>query len=548
MKKVIALVLAFAMVFCLCACGSSSSSTSTASTATEAAPVEQDDSIIEQETAQADTLAEKVVVQIDELDDFGPFQGTTGDGVSKGIQYEVYQTLANANSFGGEIVPIMMKGYEQIDDTTYEITLEEGIYDSNGNSITASDVQFSIEKYREQGETSDTDYIVEVEVVSDYVVRYHMTEDAPVNAFTMVASNLHIVSQASYEASEDGMATDPVGSGPYKVTKYVTGSEIVLEADENYWEPAELRDASNEMQNVKVIDCVVLSESSQIAMALQTGSADISESVNAQDLASFTSGQYADGHGVYSMPMTSTYTLTMNASSDSPLHDANLRKAVCLAIDSDFVAGAVNGGNNVVSYVMGGPTYGDYSDAMADCYPGYDVEAAKAALAESEYPNGCTLSLAYISGNSAVEDIGVILQAYLAEIGVTLELNGLPFPSYLAAEGDSTQWDFCVANFSNSTAALVNVWNNYFSSSANNGMSKNFVDDEQLQTLLTTACTEATHTEENVVALWNYIMENYWVYALYVPMRNYVYNSNLISGFAFNSTNTVVPGACTYVG
>ena len=54
------------------------------------------------------------------------------------------------------------------------------------------------------------------------------------------------------------------------------------------------------------------------------------------------------------------------------------------------------------------------------------------------------------------------------------------------------------------------------------------------------------YTDENMDALWKYIMDHNLMYALNLPMLNFVYNSDLITGFGFNHMGSVVPGACTY--
>ena len=548
MKRLTALLMALLLVVSLAACGGSGET----SKETDApAPAEtQNEEVANVEVEQASAQAEKITVQIAKLDDFGPFIGTFGDGLESNgsIMLEIYQTLASRNNFGEELKNVLMESYEAVDEWTYDVTLYDGIYDSAGNSIKASDVKFSFEKYKEYGESNlATKNLGEVEVVSDLVVRIHVVEGSCAGTFERILCDLRIVSEKSFNESPDAMATTAVGSGPYKLEKFVSGSQLVLVANDNYWCPEEMRDASVEMQNVKVIDCQVLTESAQIAMALQTGAVDISQNVNTQDLPSFKEGgQYAEGMGVYSKPSNAANVLMFNCSADSPLQDENLRKAVMYAIDSDLIAASVNGGNNIVSYVLGGPTYGDYQEKWEEYYPAYDLEAAKAAIAESAYPNGCDLKLVYIAGNTSVEDTGVILQALLSEIGINLTLEGLPFPQYRAAEGSSDGWNFCIANLSTS-GDLINLWSNYFDWNNNGGdRSKNFFVSEELQKLVTTAATEAGHTDENMDALWKFIMDNHLMYSLYLPMLNYVYNAELITGFGFNHMGSVVPGACTF--
>ena len=175
MKRLTALLMALIMVLSLTACGGSGENTQEPETP---APVEtQNEEIANVEVEQASAQAEKITVQIAKLDDFGPFIGTFGDGLESNgsIMLEIYQTLASRNNFGEELKNVLMESYVMVDEWTYDVTLYDGIYDSAGNSIKASDVKFSFEKYKEYGESSlATKNVGDVEVISDLVVRIHV--------------------------------------------------------------------------------------------------------------------------------------------------------------------------------------------------------------------------------------------------------------------------------------------------------------------------------------------------------------------------------------
>lgn len=550
MKKLLALVLALVLMLSLAACGDKSNNESTVkepeSTNDTTKENNTDDTtlVIENDEALVSNfVAEKVVVQTTDPTTLAPF------GSIATIMKGVYQTLGGANKFGGELKGILMESWERIDAKTYEVKLYDNIVDTNGNQITTSDVKFSIDTIKEKGELSDVNDIEDIEIIDDLTFRMILAGDEPaLGTFELMCCFLNIVDEDSYNASPDGMATTPVGSGPYKVENYVTSSEVVMTINEDYWESEEIRDLAVELQNVKTIDYKILTESSQIAMALQSGTIDLSDDVNAQDLASFKAGgAYSSGNGVYTLPSNNASVLCFNASEDSPLNDYNLRMAVMWAIDSDLVAASVNGGNTSVAYCLGGPNFPDYNEAWADLYPGYDLEKAKDYMSKSEYADGLTLKLIYISGNSSIEDAAVVIQQSLASIGVNLEIEGQILGQYLANEHDSTQWDFTVCNFTGN-GYITNVWRKYFDgNSTGTGLTKNFVEDEKLQELISTASSESGHNQEAVDAVWEYVMENGWMYALFIPNNNIVYNSDLIESFGFDSNNGFVPGGCVYV-
>jgi peptide/nickel transport system substrate-binding protein len=86
-------------------------------------------------------------------------------------------------------------------------------------------------------------------------------------------------------------------------------------------------------------------------------------------------------------------------------------------------------------------------------YPGYkkfdeydfDLEAAKALLAEAGYADGFTIPFSFTSGDPAQEQIGVILRDTFAQIGVKLKLQKLP-PAAHADLVQSGKADFAMVS------------------------------------------------------------------------------------------------------
>ena len=75
----------------------------------------------------------------------------SNNGVRIGILPSIYQTLVQTESLGGEMKGVLMKDWEQIDDTIYNMTIYDSIYDTEGNHVTASDVAFSYKTGCEEG-------------------------------------------------------------------------------------------------------------------------------------------------------------------------------------------------------------------------------------------------------------------------------------------------------------------------------------------------------------------------------------------------------------
>lgn len=98
----------------------------------------------------------------------------TSDG-RENIVYSIYQQLfANRN---GELVPVIGKSYEHIDDTHTVVTIYDNVTDSKGNHITASDVAFSYGKAMEAATNSYLYYMESCEATDEYTVEFTWTEE-----------------------------------------------------------------------------------------------------------------------------------------------------------------------------------------------------------------------------------------------------------------------------------------------------------------------------------------------------------------------------------
>ncbi|MCC8052040.1 MAG: ABC transporter substrate-binding protein [Clostridiales bacterium] len=469
-----------------------------------------------------------------------PWQGATEYSAM------VYEALGAKDEFSGTFYGVLMKDYTQVDDVTFDVTIYDYIYDSAGNHITAEDVAFSWNTCQELGELTETFTIASITAIDDYTVEFVWGSTPALGDFEAQMGNVAIVSQAAYEASGNGMATAPVGTGRYVVSEWTSGVSMTLTARDDYWQEEDLCLINQQKAPVSTVRIDTITESSQLAMALQTGTIDASADVSVDDLPNFAEGgMYSDQYTVETITGVQGYVLYPNCSENSPLADENLRKAVFTAIDKDFLAAAIQGGSCEPLYAMGSTKYSDYNEAWSELDYSYDVEKAKEYLAASAYPDGVELTL--ITPTMGFnEDVATILKEQLSAIGVTLNIDVQQFSNYLPNEGDSTAWDFTIA-FLSSDDYITNCWAKYFDIDVvGTGLTKNFIADDELQSLMDTCTSEEGHTEENIDATWTYIMENAYCYPLILPSQSVVYNSSKIESIAFSGMDKFLASGFVY--
>ncbi|MCD7857020.1 MAG: ABC transporter substrate-binding protein [Clostridiales bacterium] len=548
-KRFLTLLLALAMVCSLAACGGSSSGGSTSDTGSgDSSAASTGDASTGAATsdvnndADGNGRADKVVyASTQAYSSLTPFLNP------KTYTAAVFETLGRYHDYGSDFEGLLMESWEQTDELTYVAYLYDNIYDSEGNHITASDVVFSFETVRTEGEISQTDVIAEITALDDYTVQFTWADTPVTGAFEQMMSLVNIVSQEAYEASGDGMASSPVGTGPYVVTSWTSGVSMTLEVNENYWASEEQVKFDTQKQNADVIEIQTISETSQISMALQTGEIDMTEDLAATDASSFEEGgAYSDSYSVLEQADYAPKSILVNVSEDAKTSDYYLRQAIMCAIDNEYIASVVNGGSNQAVYGLGAPSNSDYDEEAWKSYlPERSVEQAKEYLAQSAYPDGTTITLLLIDGGIN-NDIAEIIQNQLTQIGIEVDVQAQTFGNWLTNKGDSTTWDLIISELS-STNCCAAIYQNAFDT-RDGSSNEIFSTDATLQELLEACIFVDNHTQESVNAFQQYLTEQAYVIPGLVQINYNVYDSTLISEIVYSGEGAVLPQAFTYIG
>lgn len=216
----------------------------------------------------------------------------------------------------------MISGYEKVDDSNYDVHLYENIYDTGGNPFTADDVVFSYNKAIQGGNFSKLGSLTDIVAIDDYTVRFTCDDTLVSGQFTIILSQIFMVTQAAFEASQDEMAVNPVGTTGYVLESYQPGSSIVFtKSPGGYWQTAGKGEEGYcfmfDTSSVDTVEYNFIKESSQMAIALQTGAINIASRISTTDLSLFEEGGEAYGQENTYELTGQHYTATFNCSDDS---------------------------------------------------------------------------------------------------------------------------------------------------------------------------------------------------------------------------------------
>ncbi len=205
------------------------------------------------------------------------------------------------------------------------------------------------------------------------------------------------------------------GSGAYKVTSWVPGTEVIMERNDA-WVGGKLPETK------KIIWRIVPSAGNRRAL-LERGDADISYDLPNKDFVELKSAGKLD---IVSTPYSNGIQYIGMNVKIPPFDNPKVRQAVAYAIPYQKIMDAVLFG---LAKPMYGAPAGSPTQVAWPQPHGYsiDIAKAKALLSDAGFPNGFETTISFDLGFAGVnEPICVLVQESLAQIGIKATINKIP--------------------------------------------------------------------------------------------------------------------------
>lgn len=337
------------------------------------------------------------------------YSGADAESVVTGL---VYDTLIEYQPESLEPQPRLATSWVQSPDgRSITLTLRDDVTFHNDRPLTAADVAFSIQTYAEParaGQLLSTAARFSTEVVDDHTLK--LTAADPVGNVFDLLSVVPIIDKDSLAGLDTGEAY--VGTGPFEFTDWIPNQGISFTSNEDYWAGAPYLDG---------VDLSVVRDSQTQVSQLRSGQLDAITGAAANELDSLTAAGFK--HIPYSGAGFTSY-LGVNVENPA-LADPAVRRAIASTIDRDRIISDVFRG-----HAQGGrlpwPSYSPAYDERDTPGP-RDLEQARKEIGERTITD--TIPLTYLAG--ADEATAQIIQANLAEIGITVELQPLDSAQFL---------------------------------------------------------------------------------------------------------------------
>ena len=314
----------------------------------------------------------------------------------------------------GEVLPMLATAWEgSADARTWTFTVRSDGKFHDGSPVTLDDIVWSYRKIIDDQRSPVRVYLTKVEAVEKVEpdkVRFTLNE--PYGPFVRQTSLISIVPRKAYEAAGAARFSQmPVGSGPYKVTRWIKDDRVELERNPAYWGGAPSVDA--------IVFKPIASEAARAA-ALSSGQIDIAS------LPPASVDRLSADKGIVISRIDSFRVIYVGADTNNPvLADPRIRQAIDAAINREAIATRLLKGLGRPAGQMVTPVTFGFDESIQPTR--YDPERARSLLKAAGY-NGEKIVFQFPNNRFALGDqVAQAVGGYLTTVGLNIELQGMEY-------------------------------------------------------------------------------------------------------------------------
>lgn len=312
---------------------------------------------------------------------------------------------------------------------------------SNGTPVTSADIAFSIDvirKYQPFGPAMFGD-VTSVSTPNPYtaVLNFQVPDSSILTALSPALCP--ILPKSVYGKDFNNLMSDPqlsqnvVGSGPYRLTSFSYGNEIVMTARKHFFITGD----------PKIHQIIIRTYPSATAMtlAVENGSVQLTDLTSPSDLKQLEHNKNLDISRTSYSALGSLSFMEYNLKNPYLSH-LKVREAIAYATDVNYFINDINDGFPEAAPSPIEPS-SPYFDPHVKRYP-FNIAKANTLLNEAGYPkqaNGYRFSLdiTYVPGIPSYGiDLAEDMKSTLAQAGINLNIVSYP---------DETSWEQAVSNY-----------------------------------------------------------------------------------------------------
>lgn len=356
-----------------------------------------------------------IVVGIQQdVDSLDPHKATAAG--TKEILFNIFEGLVKPDE-NGDLMNALASDYTISEDgLVYTFTLREGVKFHNGNTVTAQDVKYSLD--RASGLLDGTPLISSLSVLTSVDILDEKTVQVTVGSANteLIYSFVAAIIPAGSGEEESGT---PIGTGPFSFVSYKPQEGVVIAKNADYWQEG--------LPYLDEVNFKIVNSPDTALLELKGGSIQIYPY-----LTDSQANELKDSFQILSAPSDVVQALFLNNAVE-PLNDVRVRQAICYALDLDmvneFVAG---GGATLVSSAML-PTLQTYYVDLTDTYgSGANIQKAQELMADAGFPDGFDLEITVPSNYEYHMQTAEVVAEQLKAAGINATINPVEWSSWLS--------------------------------------------------------------------------------------------------------------------
>lgn len=432
-----------------------------------------------------------------------------------------------------EFVPLAASAYEWVSDTQLEVTLRDDVLFHDGSPLRADDVVYTFEwMLNRESRTSQgavvRSWLQSVEKLGPRQIRFNLNMPYPM-ALRDMAVSVPLRKEGTYDpVLEEAADPDALllnGIGPYRVSKFRAGREIMLERFEDYYQ-----DSPKANPAIKNLRFRVIPDQGTQQAELLSGGIDLMMDVPpdvADNVSHLPGVKRLEGNDIRIGYIT--LDAAGYADPDSPFTNRKVRRAINHAINREEITRyLVRGSAEVIDFACHPRQFGCQGDGPRYAY---DPEKAKRLLAEAGYPDGFSFKLwAYRE-----KIVGEVIVNNLKAIGLDVELRYVKLNVFSKVRNDKDMQAFFASYGSGGTADASASTGVHFAADS----ARNYSGDSELAETLLAA--EQTNDRDERKRLYRQALNRIAEQAYWVPMFSYSQNFLLAPELEFSVPEDGVP-------
>ena len=393
----------------------------------------------------------------------------TGGGYGPGFYaWGCYTTLWMYTT-DGQLHYLLGTSYEYNNDNTeLTIHIRSGAKFANGDPITADDVLYSLEaEHNDRGDRTASVDFDKTRATDDTTLLLALKTRIPTQIEDLALLNIGSRKWTENGTNEDHMHVNVLESGAYYLPNgWTTGAKMIMEKNPYYWDKDSL-----------VYDRIEVSfipEENTRYLEFTTGGFDLCMLGDSKNIDSIKADSK---YTLYHAPFQCNVGLMLDTSVHPTFANQDLRLAIMYAVDVKTIVDTICGS----AYVKATSMLPSTSWAYKNTEYVYDPDLARQYYEKSGVKDfSWTLT---INNQDPNKDIAEAIQAYLAEIGITMYIDVVDMPTFFSLMGGGAM-DSTITQYSGSydPGGVLNSW----LSTSNNNMNK---PSPEIQELLDQACT-----------------------------------------------------------